>query len=123
MAISILVFALLGRPPMEWRILSRIVLVPVIAGIAYEFLKFTAANYGNSFVRLLAAPGLALQKLTTREPDESMLEVAMVALREVIRLDALELEEATTAPVVMESPSTVAEPVQVGSSVGAGTAE
>ena len=92
MAISIVVFAFLGRPPMEWRILSRIVLVPVIAGIAYEFLKFTAANYSNGFVRWLAAPGLTLQKLTTREPDESMLEVGMVALQEAIRLDALEEE-------------------------------
>jgi uncharacterized protein YqhQ len=90
MAISILVFALLGRPPMEWRILSRIVLLPVIAGIAYEFLKFTAAHYSNRFVRWLAAPGLTLQKLTTREPDLPMLEVGMAALTEVIRLDAVE---------------------------------
>ena len=90
MVISILVFALLGRPPMEWRILSGIVLVPVIAGVAYEFLKFTAAHYANPLVALLAAPGLQLQKLTTREPDESMVEVAMSALVEVMRLDALE---------------------------------
>ncbi len=98
MAISIVVFAFLGRPPMEWRIISRVVLVPVIAGIAYEFLKFTAAHYSNGFVRWLAAPGLALQKLTTREPDESMLEVGMIALREAMRLDAL--EEGTQAASV-----------------------
>ncbi len=94
MVISILVFALLGRPPMEWRILSRIILIPVIAGVAYEFLKFTAANYSNPLVRCLAAPGLALQRLTTREPDESQVEVAMVALKEAIRLD--ESDEAQT---------------------------
>jgi len=93
MVISILVFAVLGRPPMVWRIVSRVVLVPVIAGIAYEFLKFTAAHYSNRAVRWLAAPGLALQRLTTREPDESMLEVGMVALREAIRLDELEKVE------------------------------
>jgi uncharacterized protein YqhQ len=90
MVISIAVFALLGRPPMEWRILSRIVLVPVIAGIAYEFLKFTAAHYSHVLVRAMAAPGLALQRMTTKEPDESQVEVAIAALKEVMRRDALE---------------------------------
>jgi uncharacterized protein YqhQ len=112
MAISILVFALLGRPPMVWRILSRIVLVPVIAGIAYEFLKFTAANYSNRIVRWLAAPGLALQRLTTREPDESMLEVGMVALREAMRLDALEEAEKAGVAATVAVPSQ--QPVGVG---------
>lgn len=102
MVISILVFAVLGRPPMVWRIVSRVVLVPVIAGIAYEFLKFTAAHYSNRAVRWLAAPGLALQRLTTREPDESMLEVGMVALREAIRLD--ELEEVEQAALQTATP-------------------
>ena len=99
MVISIVVFALLGRPPMALRIVSRVVLVPVIAGIAYEFLKFTASHYSNQVVRWLAAPGLALQRLTTREPDESMLEVGMVALREAIRLDELEEVERVKVPV------------------------
>lgn len=99
MAISILVFALLGRPPMEGRILSRIVLVPVIAGVAYEFIKFTAARYSNPVVRWMAAPGLALQSMTTREPDEPMLEVGMVALKEVMRLDALDLAPAMSTVV------------------------
>jgi uncharacterized protein YqhQ len=101
MVISIAIFAMLGRPPMEWRILSRIVLIPVIAGIAYEFLKFTAANYSHVIVRAMAAPGLALQRMTTREPDESQIEVSIAALQEVMRLDALEeagkLEEAGAA--------------------------
>ena len=96
MVLSILIFALLGRPPMYLRILSRIVLVPVIAGVAYEFLKFTAAHYSNMLVRWMAAPGLKLQRLTTREPDESQLEVGMAALCEVMRLDAL--EERDVAP-------------------------
>lgn len=95
MVISVLVFALLGRPPMEWRILSRVVLIPVIAGVAYEFLKFTAAHYSNPLVRCMAAPGLALQRLTTREPDESQVEVAMAALKEAIRLDGMEESEGT----------------------------
>ncbi len=100
MAISILIFALLGRPPMALRILSRIVLVPVIAGVAYEFIKFTAVHYSNRLVRWMAAPGLALQRLTTREPDESMLEVGMAALKEVMRLDALEESEAVVQAAV-----------------------
>lgn len=101
MVISILIFALLGRPPMEWRILSRIVLVPVIAGVAYEFIKFTAAHYSNPVVRWMAAPGLALQRLTTREPDESQLEVGMAALREVMRLDAQEASEVVALSVAV----------------------
>jgi uncharacterized protein YqhQ len=100
MVISILIFALLGRPPMALRIVSRIVLVPVIAGVAYEFLKFTAAHYSNTLVRWMATPGLMLQRLTTREPDESQLEVGMAALAEVMRLDAVEESEAS--PVVSQ---------------------
>ncbi len=105
MAISILIFALLGRPPMVWRIVSRVVLVPVIAGVAYEFIKFTAAHYSNLLVRWMAAPGLTLQRLTTREPDESQLEVGMAALKEVMRLDALEEREAAVPAVVWTAPS------------------
>ena len=96
MVIAILVFALLGRPPMEWRIISRIVLIPMIAGIAYEFLKFTANHYSNPLVRCMAAPGLALQQLTTREPDIAQVEVAMAALKEAVRLDGQEDDGANT---------------------------
>lgn len=113
MVISILVFALLGRPPMEWRILSRIVLVPLIAGVAYEFLKFTASHYSNRLVALLAAPGLNLQKLTTREPDESQVEVAMAALVEVMRLDVLE-EAVARETVTTRLGERVDAPVGVG---------
>lgn len=84
MVISILVFSLLGRPPMALRILSRIVLIPVIAGIAYEYIKFTNRYRHNPIVRAIAAPNLALQSLTTREPDHSMLEVAITALKHVL---------------------------------------
>jgi uncharacterized protein YqhQ len=105
MAVSILVFALLGRPPMVWRIASRVVLVPVIAGVAYEFIKFTAAHYSNRLVRWMAAPGLTLQRLTTREPDESQLEVGMAALKEVMRLDALEEGDVGAPTIVDVAPS------------------
>jgi uncharacterized protein YqhQ len=88
MVISILVFALLGRPPMLLRILSRIVLIPVVAGIAYEYIKFTNRHRENPIVRIIAAPNLALQSLTTREPDPSMLEVSIAALKRVLEAES-----------------------------------
>jgi uncharacterized protein YqhQ len=88
MVISILIFALLGRPPMLLRILSRIVLIPVVAGIAYEYIKFTNRYRHNRLIRALAAPNLALQRLTTREPDSSMLEVAIRALERVLESES-----------------------------------
>jgi uncharacterized protein YqhQ len=84
---SILIFALLGRPPFLLRVLSRIVLVPVIAGIAFEFLRLGARWYKYRWMRIILAPSMALQKLTTRTPDDSMLEVAAVALRRVLAAD------------------------------------
>lgn len=82
--LSILVFTLLGRPPMFWRVVSRIVLVPFIAAVAYEFIKWTAANLANPVVRALVRPSLALQHLTTREPDDGMIAAAIVSLKRVL---------------------------------------
>jgi uncharacterized protein YqhQ len=93
MVISILVFSLFGRPPMVWRILSRIVLIPVVAGIAYEYIKLTNRYRHKRIVQILAGPNLALQRLTTRQPDESMLEVSVAALKRV-----LEIERGEAAP-------------------------
>ena len=87
MVISILVFSLLGRPPMALRILSRIVLIPLVAGVAYEYIRFTNRHRDNPIVRIIAKPNLALQSLTTREPDASMLEVAIVALEHVLETE------------------------------------
>jgi uncharacterized protein YqhQ len=105
MVISIFVFALVGDPPLWLKIVSRIVLIPVIAGIAYEFLKFSAAHQENPLMKLLIAPGLALQGLTTREPDLSMLEVSIAALKKLLVEEQLAMEvqpvesaEALTAP-------------------------
>jgi uncharacterized protein YqhQ len=81
--LSIFVFALLGRPDWWLRISSRIFLVPVIAAIAYEFIKITAMYYENTLVKILVAPSMALQRLTTRTPDDSMLEVAIVSFKRV----------------------------------------
>jgi uncharacterized protein YqhQ len=87
--ISILVFALLGRPPLLLRLLSRIVLLPVIVGIAYEWLKL-GAKYGDRWwMKILLVPGLAMQRLSTREPDDDMIEVAIAALKRVLQEDQL----------------------------------
>lgn len=87
--VSIVVFAFLGNPPLPLRILSRVVLVPVIAAVAYELMRLGAANYRYRVVRWLMAPSLALQGLTTREPDDRQLECAIVALERVLRRDGV----------------------------------
>ena len=87
--VSILVFALVGSPSILIKVVSRVLLVPVVAGVAYELMRLGAANYRYRIVRWLLAPGLALQGLTTREPDESMIECAIAALNRVMRRDEL----------------------------------
>lgn len=88
MIVSIIVFALLGTPALPLRVASRIFLIPVIAGIAYEIIKFNAAHSGNALVRLSTLPSLALQALTTRPPDEGQIEVAIAAMNAAIEADA-----------------------------------
>jgi uncharacterized protein YqhQ len=85
--VSILVYTLLPPLSLAVRLLSRVVLLPLIAGIAYEYIRFTARHQDNALVRLLTKPNLALQRLTTREPDESMLEVAIVAFERVLAFE------------------------------------
>lgn len=85
--VAIFVFALVGQPTLWIRILSRIALIPVIAVISYEIMKFGAGHTNNKIVRILLAPGLMLQAITTREPDDSQLEAAISALKEVIEID------------------------------------
>ncbi len=101
MVVSIFVFALVGSPVLPLKILSRIVLVPVVAGIAYELMRLGAANYQFRVVRWLLAPGLALQGLTTREPDDSMIECAIAALKRVIQRDAVAIGELVGATEVL----------------------
>jgi len=82
--ITILLFAPFGQMPLVWRVSSRVLLLPVIAGIAYEALKLMARWDEHPWMRVLIAPNLALQRLTTREPDDGMLEVAIAALKAVL---------------------------------------
>jgi uncharacterized protein YqhQ len=84
--LSILVFSLLGPLPFVWRMISRIILLPVLACIAYEYIRWTANHLDSKFVRLLIKPNLALQHLTTREPTKDMLEVSIAAFN-AMRLD------------------------------------
>lgn len=108
MVVSIFVFALVGSPSLLIKVISRIILVPVVAGISYELMRLGAANYRFRIVRWLLAPGLALQGLTTREPDDSMIECAIAALKRVIQRDGLvdtggEVVEAPLPPLAVSS--------------------
>jgi uncharacterized protein YqhQ len=85
MVIGIFVFAFVGQPDWYWLILSRILLLPVIAGIAYELIRFAGKHQGNVLLMTLLAPGLWLQRLTTREPALDQIEVSIRALQEVLR--------------------------------------
>lgn len=84
MVVAIFVFAPLGLPEWYWLLLSRILGIPLIAGIAYELIKWAGRNRSKGWVRAIMWPGLMLQNLTTREPDESQLEVAITALNAVL---------------------------------------
>lgn len=84
---SILMFTLLGDLTPFWRITTRVVFLPVLAGIAYEFIRWSANHIENPLVRGLIQPNLALQRLTTREPDLAMLEVSITAFHEMLRLE------------------------------------
>jgi uncharacterized protein YqhQ len=85
MVIAIFVFAFFGRPAWYWLITSRILLLPVIAGIAYELIRFAGKHTGNRILMTLLAPGLWLQRLTTREPTLDQLEVSIRALKDVLQ--------------------------------------
>jgi uncharacterized protein YqhQ len=91
MVISIFVFAPFHFDNVFLRLGSRLILIPVVAGIAYEFMRFTASHTDNPLVRLMIVPGLSLQRLTTREPDETMIECAIAALRPVLAADGIDL--------------------------------
>lgn len=96
--VSVFVFSLLGRPPFLLLILSRLVFIPVIAGIAYELLRFTARNINNPLVRIIVKPNLALQHLTTRQPDLHMIEVAIVSFNHVLASEGLLKREELVIP-------------------------
>ncbi len=85
--LSIIVFTVLGPLSIFWRLLSRVLLIPVLAGIAYEYMRWTANHLKSKCVKILIKPNLALQKLTTSEPDLSMLEVAITAFNTMLKME------------------------------------
>ncbi len=97
--IAIIVFALVGRPVLWLMVLSRILLIPVIAALGYEVIYFGSRHSDNRVVRAIMIPGLWLQSLTTREPDDAQLEVAVAALKKVVELDQAEAQPSTSASV------------------------
>lgn len=87
MLISMFIFTFLGWPNLVERILSRVILMPVIAGVSYEIIRFAGAHADNACVHYAILPGLLLQKLTTRQPDDSQMEVAIASLKAVLPED------------------------------------
>jgi uncharacterized protein YqhQ len=93
MVLAVFVFAFFGRPTWYWLIATRILLLPVIAGLAYELIRFAGKHQNNRILMTLLAPGLWLQRLTTREPSLDQLEVSIRALREVLDLENVRGEQ------------------------------
>ena len=96
--VSVFLFSLIGRPPFALLILSRVLFIPIIAGVAYEFLKYTAANLDKAWIRFMIRPNLALQHLTTNEPSLDMIEVAIVSFKRVLLSEGLIDEDEAAIP-------------------------
>ncbi len=97
--LATVLFVLIGKLPFAFTLLSRIVLVPVVAAFAYELIRLMANLYGNPVVRAILAPGLALQKMTTRPPDLSMIEVGIAALEAVLVADQVHVTATEARPL------------------------
>lgn len=94
--VAVFVFALLGDPPLWWRLTSRVVLVPLIAAVAYEAIRFAGFHQDSAVVRVLFAPNIWLQWLTTRVPDDEQIQVAVASLRRAIEEDQRATDAAST---------------------------
>lgn len=112
LVISIILFAPLTFAGVEpaWlalllRFITRLLLVPIVAGIAYEIIRFSTAHQENSLMRLLIVPGLTLQKLTTREPDDDMVACAIAALEPVLSADGIILEQLSPQDTLTPEPT------------------
>lgn len=96
--VGVLLFSILGRPDLPILILSRVIGIPIVAGVAYEVLRFTAKHADNPLIRIMIIPNLALQHLTTRQPDKDMLEVAIAAFKRVLYSEGLLTAEEAAVP-------------------------
>ncbi len=97
MVVSIIVFSLFKFDAFWAIFLSRLVLVPLVSGLSYELIRYSAPRCRRGFFRLIVLPGLALQRVTTKEPSDDQLEVAIRALKEAIELDGIKAREVQTA--------------------------
>jgi uncharacterized protein YqhQ len=105
LALSIALHAAFGRPSWAVLLASRLLLIPVVAGVAYEFIRFSASHMDRRWVRVLMVPGLALQKMTTREPALDQLEVAIASLRAVLTAEQIaEVDARAVVPPLRPSP-------------------
>jgi uncharacterized protein YqhQ len=103
LVLSILVFSLLGVEGWLYMLASRVIVIPLVAGIAFEFIMWSARHQDSAMVRMLVWPGLQLQKLTTREPSDDMVEIAMASLKKVLSMEKeaeIEPNEATNKLVI-----------------------
>jgi len=103
LVLSILVFSLLGVEGWLYMLASRVIVIPLVAGIAFEFIMWSARHQDSALVRALVWPGLQMQKLTTREPSDDMVEVAMASLKKVLSMEKeaeIEPNEATNKLVI-----------------------
>jgi uncharacterized protein YqhQ len=103
LVLSILIFSLLGVQGWLYMLASRIVVIPLVAGLAFEFIMWSARHQDSALVRALVWPGLQMQKLTTREPSDDMVEVAIASLKKVLSMEKeaeLEPNEATNKLVI-----------------------
>jgi uncharacterized protein YqhQ len=103
LVLSILIFSLLGVEGWLYMLVSRIIVIPIVAGLAFEFIMWSARHQNSALVRALVWPGLQMQKLTTREPSDDMVEVAMASLGKVLSMEQearIEADEATNKLVI-----------------------
>jgi len=100
MVVALIVYALLGKPPLYLRLIERVVLMPVIAGISYELIRLAGKFSRYKIIKILFYPGLLLQKITTREPDEKQLEVAIVSLQKILESEQSEPENIIEKKIV-----------------------
>jgi uncharacterized protein YqhQ len=101
--IAIVIFAFIGRNILWLMIVSRIVLIPVIMGLGYEVIYFGAKHTNNRLMKLVLTPGLFMQSLTTAEPDDKQIEVAIAAMTKAVEIDHSE-EESQTVPAIEPDP-------------------
>ena len=103
LVLSILVFSLLGVEGWLYMLASRVIVIPLVAGIAFEFIMWSARHQDSALVQALVWPGLQMQKLTTREPSDDMVEIAMASLKKVLFMEKeaeIEPNEATNKLVI-----------------------